>query len=58
LWQDAQLSFFGFEDAVNLSMANRFMNHMFAKAKALKKVIRFGNLDSQHRAAYWRHISN
>lgn len=34
------------------------MNQMFTKAKALKKVIRFGNLNSRHRASYWRHITD
>ena len=54
----SQLGLFSYEDALKLTKTCRVIHHTFTLAKGLKKVIRYGNLDSSLRARYWRSISD
>jgi len=47
-----------FEDIRKLSMTSRLMYQVIKNAKGLNKVVRYGNLNVNIRAKYWRHISD
>jgi len=46
-----------YQDVNKLAQVNLFMGQMFVKAKVAKKVIRFGNLNRNLRAKFWKQIS-
>ena len=51
------LGIFTFEDVRKLRMTCRLMYQVLDNAKALKKVVRYGNLNKELRGKYWESIS-
>lgn len=46
------------EDALKIMQTSRLMYQTFKKAKGLKKIIRYGNLNTNLRPKYWKKISD
>ena len=46
-----------YDDVLKLSRTCKLMHQLLTKAKVFKKVVRFGNLNKNLRAKFWREIS-
>ena len=58
LSQDTYLGLLTYEDALKLSQTCSLMHKTFEAKKAMKKLVRYGNLDVSIRPKYWKKISD
>ena len=55
---DTYLGMLTYRDALKVTQTCRIMWQVFHKGKGLRKVVRYGNLNVNMRAQYWRKISD
>lgn len=58
LAQDTYLGLLTYDDALKLTQTCSLMNKTFNATKGLKKIVRYGNLNVNLRARYWKRISD
>ena len=55
---DNLLGFLKYFEALKLAQSCRTMRLIFKRAKVMKRIVRYGNLDNELRPSYWKRISD